>query len=121
LLRGIYWDTNGILRNFCCGGLRTCRGRDGRLGLGVRGPGFSGFFCEVYGTAKLGPATGEERGFDRLREGVEQEADHFGDGGVVFCGKTAGLAVDVVGDGYGDVADSLHFLFCLAARGVRSL
>jgi hypothetical protein len=87
----------------------------------LRGPGCSGFFGEVYGTAKLGPATGEERGFDRLREGDEQEADHFGDGGVVFGGKTAGLSVDVVGDGYGDVAGSLHFVFCLAARGVSSM
>ena len=103
MLRGIYWDTNWI------------------LGLGLRGPGCSGFVGEVCGTAKQGPATGEARGLDRLRKGHEQEADHVGDGGVVLDGKTAGLAVEVVGNGYGDVADSLHFVFCLAARGVRSI
>jgi len=121
LLRGIYWDTNRILSNLLFGVLTPYRGTDGSLGLGVRGPGGSGFVGEVCGTAKLGPATGEAGGFDRPREGQEQEADHFGDGGVVLGGKTAGLAVEVVGDCYGDVADSLHVLICLVARGISSM
>jgi hypothetical protein len=77
--------------------------------------------CAVGGTRELGPASGETSVLDRFREGQEQEADHFGDGGVVLGGKTAGLAVEVVGDGYGDVADSLHLLVCLAARGISSM
>jgi hypothetical protein len=43
------------------------------------------------------------------------------DGRLGLGGKTAGLAVEVVGDGYGDVADSLHFVFCLATRGISSI
>lgn len=120
LLRGIYWDTTWILGHSCFGDLTTYRGTDGRLGLDGRGPGVSGLDGEICSTAKLRTAAGEARGFDRFREGHKQEADHVGDGGVVLGGKTACLAVEVVGDGYGDVADCLH-LVCLAARGISSM
>ena len=86
----------------------------------MRGPWGSGFVGEVDGTAKLRPATGEASGFDRFRESHKQEANHVGDGGVVLGGKTACLAVEVVGDGYGDVAYSLHLLVFLAAHGISS-
>jgi len=79
-----------------------------RLGLGSRRPGGSGFVRKICGTAILGPASGEARCFYRFREGPEQKADHLSDGGVLLSSKTAGLAVEVIRDGYGDVAYSFH-------------
>lgn len=58
----------------------------------------------------------ETGGFEGLREGHKEEADSVCDGGVVLGGDAAGLAVEVVGDGYGDVANESHG--CASRRGI---
>lgn len=43
-----------------------------------------------------------------VRQSLDEVGDHGGDGGVVLGGETARLAVEVDGDGYGDVFDFSH-------------
>jgi len=58
--------------------------------------------------AKLRPTSGVERGLHGFGQGQKQEPYHIGYSGVVFGGNPARLAVELGGDGDGDVSDGSH-------------
>lgn len=66
----------------------------------------------VDGRIRLGggfrAALGEVRALKGSGQALEEPGDDGGDGGVVFGGEMAGLAVDLRGDADGDVFDFAH-------------
>jgi len=54
-------------------------------------------------------------------QALEQIDHHGGDGGVVLGSEPAGLAIEVIGDGYGDVSDVSHGLAFLMELGCAGL
>jgi len=63
-------------------------------------------------------ATDREAGTaEGIGHGLEQSEYQGGDGDVVVGGEPAGLTVEVVGDGYGDVSDVSHVVGFLARGG----